>query len=49
MSTVSRTNGDAPASRTASAPAILLWILVIGGLLYGVVETAMKVQALLGG
>jgi hypothetical protein len=48
MSTVS-TNGDAPSAKTATAPAILLWILVICGLLYGVVETATKVQALLAG
>ena len=30
-------------------PALLLWVLVAGGLLYGVVQTATKIPALFGG
>ena len=35
--------------RSAVAPAILLWVLVACGLLYGVVQTAAKIPALFGG
>ena len=35
--------------RSAVAPAILLWVLVACGLLYGVVQTATKIPALFGG
>ncbi|MBA2700171.1 MAG: hypothetical protein H0U58_00530 [Chloroflexi bacterium] len=41
-----QTMGDAP---TSTAPAILLWVIVVCGLLYGVIETATKVPALFGG
>jgi hypothetical protein len=37
---------------TASAsqvPGILLWVVVLAGLLYGVIETLTKVPALFGG
>jgi hypothetical protein len=34
---------------SAVVPAILLWILVACGLLYGVVQTASKIPALFGG
>ncbi len=34
---------------TATAPAIFLWVVVVCGLLYGVIETATKVPALFGG
>jgi hypothetical protein len=34
---------------STAAPAIVLWVLVICGLTYGVVETATKVPALFGG
>jgi hypothetical protein len=39
-------------SGTASAspvPAIILWVVVVAGLLYGVIETLTKVPALFGG
>ena len=32
----------------SSTPAILLWVVVICGLLYGVVETVTKIPALFG-
>jgi hypothetical protein len=35
--------------RSTVAPALLLWILVACGLLYGIVETVSKVPALFGG
>ena len=35
--------------RSAVVPAILLWVLVACGLLYGVVQTATKIPALFGG
>ena len=47
MSTNGHNDGDTGAS--AVAPAILLWVLVACGLLYGVVQTATKVPALFGG
>ena len=47
MSTNGRNDGDT--GRSAVAPAILLWILVACGLLYGVVQTATKIPALFGG
>ena len=34
---------------SAVLPAILLWILVSCGLLYGIVQTATKIPALFGG
>ena len=34
---------------SAVIPAILLWVLVACGLLYGVVQTATKIPALFGG
>jgi len=37
------------AARPLVARAILLWILVTAGLLYGIVETISKVTALFGG
>lgn len=37
------------AGRMLVARAILLWILVSAGLLYGIVETIAKVTALFGG
>jgi hypothetical protein len=46
MSTIGRNDGD---GHTAVAPGIFLWILVVCGLLYGVVETATKIPALFGG
>ena len=46
MSTNGRQDGD---GRSAVVPAILLWILVTCGLLYGVVQTATKIPALFGG
>jgi hypothetical protein len=48
MSTTS-TNGHHDTGRSAAAPAIFLWVLVVCGLLYGVIETATKVPALFGG
>jgi hypothetical protein len=30
-------------------PALLLWVVVVCGLLYGVVQTATKIPALFGG
>ena len=47
MSTNGRNDGDT--GRSAVAPAILLWVLVACGLLYGVVQTATKIPALFGG
>ena len=46
MSTNGRNDGD---GHSAVAPAIFLWILVVCGLLYGVVQTATKIPALFGG
>jgi len=44
------TNGhQEDTGRSAVVPAILLWILVSCGLLYGVVQTATKIPALFGG
>jgi hypothetical protein len=34
---------------SAVVPALLLWVLVACGLLYGVVQTATKIPALFGG
>jgi hypothetical protein len=48
MSTNGRNDGDGDGA-SAVAPAILLWVLVACGLLYGVVQTATKVPALFGG
>jgi hypothetical protein len=42
-------NGQHDTARSPVAPAILLWILVACGLLYGVVQTATKIPALFGG
>lgn len=46
MSTDEVQTGNTP---TATAPAIFLWVVVVCGLLYGVIETATKVPALFGG
>jgi hypothetical protein len=35
--------------RSAVVPALLLWVLVACGLLYGIVQTATKIPALFGG
>ena len=35
--------------RSTVLPALLLWVLVACGLLYGVIETATKLPALFGG
>ena len=45
------TNGhhDRASGASAVIPAILLWILVACGLLYGIVQTASKIPALFGG
>jgi hypothetical protein len=43
------TNAQQDGARSPVAPAILLWVLVACGLLYGVVQTATKVPALFGG
>jgi hypothetical protein len=44
------TNGRQDDSRRSTVgPAILLWVLVACGLLYGVVQTATKIPALFGG
>ena len=43
------TNGRHDSGGSAVVPAILLWVLVLCGLLYGVVQTATKVPALFGG
>ncbi len=43
------TNGRQESASSPVLPAILLWILVLSGLLYGVVQTATKVPALFGG
>jgi hypothetical protein len=48
MSTTS-TDGRHDTGHSATAPAIFLWVVVICGLLYGVIETATKVPALFGG
>ena len=48
--TTMSTNGRHDDSgRSAVVPAILLWVLVACGLLYGVVQTATKIPALFGG
>lgn len=44
MSTDSRHDSG----HSSAAAAIFLWVVVICGLLYGVVETATKIPALLG-
>jgi hypothetical protein len=38
---------DTPA--TAVVPGVLLWLVVLGGLTYGVVETVQKASSLFGG
>lgn len=43
------TDGRDDTGHSAIAPAIVLWVLVVSGLLYGVVQTATKVPALFGG
>jgi len=45
------TNGhhDHDSGASTVIPAILLWVLVACGLLYGVVQTASKIPALFGG
>ena len=44
------TNGhQEDGGHSAVIPAILLWVLVACGLLYGVVQTATKIPALFGG
>jgi hypothetical protein len=43
------TDGRDDTGHSAIAPAIVLWVLVVCGLLYGVVQTATKVPALFGG
>ena len=44
------TNGHSDdTGHSAVIPAILLWVLVACGLLYGVVQTATKIPALFGG
>jgi hypothetical protein len=43
------TDGQQGSARNPVAPAIFLWVLVLCGLLYGVVETATKLPALFGG
>jgi hypothetical protein len=44
------TNGHHDDSGASTvAPALLLWVLVACGLLYGVIETATKIPALFGG
>ena len=43
------TNGHHDSGPSPVAPAILLWILVVCGLLYGVIETVTKIPALFGG
>ena len=48
MSTTSA-NEQGDTGHSAVAPAIFLWVLVICGLLYGVIQTATKVPALFGG
>ncbi len=46
MSTNGHHDGD---GHSAVAPALLLWVLVACGLLYGIVETVSKIPALFGG
>lgn len=41
----SEASSSEPAS-TSSAPAIVLWVLVVVALLYGVISTAIKIPAL---
>ena len=48
MSTTS-TNGHRDTGGGSVVPAIVLWVLVTCGLLYGVIETATYVPALFGG
>ena len=43
------TNGQHDSARSPVVAAILLWVLVLCGLLYGVVQTATKIPALFGG
>ena len=43
------TNGQHDSGHNPVIPAILLWVLVLCGLLYGVVQTATKIPALFGG
>jgi hypothetical protein len=43
------TNGPNDRATNPVIPAILLWVLVLCGLLYGVVQTATKLPALFGG
>jgi hypothetical protein len=43
------TNGHHDSGRSPVIPALLLWVLVLCGLLYGIVQTATKVPALFGG
>jgi hypothetical protein len=49
----SRTTGTAAATASgqgaAKAAAVLLWVLVSGGLLYGVVQTVVRASQLFGG
>jgi hypothetical protein len=40
---------DGATTNASSAPGILLWVVVVCGLLYGVVETITKIPALFGG
>ena len=46
MSTNGHHEGEGAA---AVIPALLLWVLVACGLLYGVIQTATKIPALFGG
>jgi hypothetical protein len=46
MSTNGQHDND---GHSAVVPALLLWVLVACGLLYGVVQTATKIPALFGG
>ncbi|PWJ52776.1 hypothetical protein SAMN06264364_11728 [Quadrisphaera granulorum] len=43
------TTATAGGQGSAKAAAVLLWVLVSGGLLYGVVQTVVKASQLLGG
>ena len=43
------TDGRHDTGHSAIAPAIFLWVVVICGLLYGVVQAATKIPALFGG